>query len=79
LTLAEIVLGALGSNMPIDSIGEVRIQFESTAVDTPIEFPGPGTVVILDKDGECVGMYVDPPGQAQECPPPKTPVPIQVV
>lgn len=70
LNLAAIVLGELGSDFPVDKVGEVRIRFEPSDLDVPIEFPGPGTVVILDENGDCVGMYIEPPGQATECPPP---------
>jgi hypothetical protein len=67
LTLAEIVLGQMNSNVPLDKIGEIRIKFNQPATDSPIEFPGPGTVVILDPQGECVAIYRDPPGVSEPC------------
>jgi len=57
LTLAEIVLGQMNSTVPLDKVGEIRIKFDEPATDVPIEFPGPGEVVILDTQGECVAIY----------------------
>jgi len=77
LNLADIVLQALGSNFPVDRVGEVRIRFEKSHDFVDIPFPGPGSAVILDEDGNCVGIYRDPPGQAEECPPKVSVDPLQ--